>query len=116
MGPDAILDSIHATHLLFEEERLEAFRSRNTIRVTTTNAKKYAIVDAIQQSVKSIRRGDINLAALLSKELDGRQVERWIAKHLDDKALAALGEVTNTKIIRKAPRFVGILNCHLYIN
>lgn len=109
MGPNSVLNTIHTTHLHFDEERLEAYRSRNTIRVTTTNAKKYVIVDAIQQAVKCIRRDDINISAILPKNLSARQIDKFVETHFDDAALAALGQLTNTKITRPARTHVSTL-------
>ncbi|KUJ23624.1 uncharacterized protein LY89DRAFT_777338 [Mollisia scopiformis] len=108
MGQYSVLDSIRNTHLLFEEERFDVFRSRSAIRVTTTNAKKYAIIEAIQESVKGIRRGVINLAALLTKKLSGRQVDKFMDTYLDDTALTCLGEITSTKIVRSSGKLLQV--------
>jgi hypothetical protein len=109
VGPNSVLNTIHVTHLHFEEERLEAYRSRNTIRVTTTNAKKYAIVEAIQQAVKCIRKDDINISAVLPKDLSGGQIDKFVETHFDDAALAELGQLTGTKITRPSRNHVSTL-------
>ncbi|KAE8448750.1 hypothetical protein EG329_008965 [Mollisiaceae sp. DMI_Dod_QoI] len=101
-GRNSALDKIQSTHLLFQEEKLEAFRSRNTIRVTTIHAKKYAIVEAIQQSILGIRRGKIDILALLPRPVNhSRRLEKFMELHFDSSVLARLGDITSTKIARK---------------
>ncbi|CZR51415.1 uncharacterized protein PAC_01291 [Phialocephala subalpina] len=107
-GHNSILNTIHTTYLPNAEERLEVFRSRNTIRVTTTHAKKYAIVDAIQQAVDSIKRGTFNLNGLIPRGADSKKLEEFMETHFDDAALARLSEITNTKIVRTDPRHLSV--------
>lgn len=107
-GHNSVMNTIHTTYLPNAEERLEVFRSRNTIRVTTTHAKKYAIVDAIQQAVSGIQRRVINLNGLIPRDTDSKKLEAFMETYFDNATLARLAEITNTKIDRTNPKYLSV--------
>jgi len=114
------LSSIRAKHLFLEGENLEAFKSRDAIRVTTTHGKKDVVVRAVEEAAKGIQRRKLALGNLyptfLGPSIMPQKLKRWAKKNFDDDVLQELSRMTGTSITRKprhkvreSPSLVGML-------
>ncbi len=105
MGPFSVLSRIRTDHLILEGENLEAFTSRDIIRVTTTHAKKDLLVKAVEEAVKSVQKRKIALSSLYPASLGTPTVSKlrkWARKNFDDDLLQELSRMSGTSISRKA--------------
>ncbi|EKD14497.1 uncharacterized protein L3040_000024 [Drepanopeziza brunnea f. sp. 'multigermtubi'] len=103
LGNPSVLSEIHAAILHGEGEKLEAFRSRNVIRVTCPHVKKPFVVRDLDDALKRSRTATLSLASLIPvgpKKPTQRQVDRWIQKHFDATTLQSLSRLTNTSIVQ----------------
>ena len=98
------LGSIHETYLILENEKLEAFRSRNVLRVTTSHAKMDMVIQAVQQTLETIRIEKFDLGALAPSQLfidtKPTRIRNWAKTHFDAAALEVLSQLTKTSITK----------------
>ncbi|KAK2626446.1 hypothetical protein QTJ16_003621 [Diplocarpon rosae] len=113
VGRTSVLDNIQSSYLNGEGEKLEAFRSRKVVRVTSPHVKKPFIVQEFEEALKRSRREHLNLACLVppgDSKLTHRRVMRWMEKFFDSSTLQSLGELTNTSIV-EGHRGALIISC-----
>jgi len=102
--PSSLLSRIRTDHLILEGENLEAFTSRDVIRVTTTHAKKDLLVKAVEEAVRTVQKRKVALASLYPTSLvmpTSGNLRRWIRKNFDDDLLQELSRMSGTSISRK---------------
>jgi hypothetical protein len=100
-----VLSGIRAKHLILEGENLEAFPSRDVIRVTTTHGKKNLLVEAVEEAVKGVQKKRLALGSLYPTSLGTptvTQLRKWARKNFDDEVLQELSRMSGTSISRKA--------------
>jgi Mitochondrial inner-membrane-bound regulator len=98
------LSEISANHIAGELEKIEAFRSRGVIRITTGRVKADLIIQDVEQALKRIRRMRISLFDLAPLPENPKVAD----KRFDDATLLELSRLTNTDIVRQTQRNVWI--------
>jgi len=80
--------------------RIEGYRERHTLRITTTKAISESIVQEIERVLGSIRRVQINLGVLLPPGPGPRwqRLKNWSSTNYDAAMLNELGNLTKTDI------------------
>ncbi|KAB8294711.1 hypothetical protein EYC80_006673 [Monilinia laxa] len=99
------LDSVIKRYYLNEPERIEIYRPRQVLRVTSTREKSALIVAEIQDGIRSISRDGLQLKELCHP----RYRSNWESKTLTSGVLAKLGELTKTDIRRLTHREPSLL-------
>lgn len=102
------LSAVNVDHIVLDDEKLEIFRSRSVIRITTTNVKRNAIVEAFEKLLETIQVEHFPLGAFIpsnsvhirQKEL--RSLERSVDRHFDSRTLQELSELTHTSIVKQS--------------
>ena len=105
MEPSSLLSRIRNDHLILEGENLEAFTSRDVIRVTTTHAKKDLLVKAVEEAVRTVHKRKVALGSLYPTSLGpptANKLRRWARKNFDDDLLQELSRMSGTSLSRKA--------------
>lgn len=100
---------IAAEHIGGEDERIDGFRSRHTIRLTTTRQKSELIINEIEQTLGNIRREDVSLSDLMPPGHNWRQLQKWVDSHFNDSTIKDLSRMTNTEIQLLSKKRVYIL-------
>jgi hypothetical protein len=100
---------IAAEHIGGEDERIDGFRSRHTIRLTTTRQKSELIINEIEQTLGNIRREDVSLSDLMRPGHNWRQLQKWVDSHFNDSTIKDLSRMTNTEIQLLSKKRVYIL-------
>ncbi|KAA8569021.1 hypothetical protein EYC84_000694 [Monilinia fructicola] len=88
------LDSVIKRYYLNEPEKIEIYRPRQVLRITSTREKSALIVAEIQDGFRSIRRDELQLKELCHP----RYRSDWESRALTPGVLAKLGELTKTDI------------------
>jgi hypothetical protein len=104
VGSFSVLSGVRTKHLILEGENLEAFPSRNVIRVTTTHAKKGLLIEAVEEAVKGVRKKRLALGTLYPTFLGtptGTKLRDWVQKTFDDECLQELSRMSGTSISRE---------------
>ncbi|RAL63544.1 hypothetical protein DID88_003588 [Monilinia fructigena] len=99
------LDSVIKRYYLNEPERIEIYRPRQVLRVTSTREKSALIVAEIQDGIRSISRDELQLKELCHP----RYRSDWESRTLTPGVLAKLGELTKTDIRRLTHREPSLL-------
>lgn len=120
MGNPSALHNTHSALLQGEGEKLEAFRSRNVIRVSCTHIKKPFVVQDLKDSLKRSRSTILNLVNLMPgpgseplapKKPRPTSVKRWCQKHFDAATLQYLSRLTDTKMVQNS---IGVVSTGPY--
>jgi hypothetical protein len=106
---------IAAEHIGGEDERIDGFRSRHTIRLTTTRQKSELIINEIEQTLGNIRREDVSLSDLMRPGHNWRQLQKWVDSHFNDSTIKDLSRMTNTEIQLLSKKRVYILRQKFHI-
>ncbi|RFU30645.1 hypothetical protein B7463_g5681, partial [Scytalidium lignicola] len=98
-SPLAIISEEYITGDL---EKIEAFKSRGVIRITTTRQKSNIIIQKVEEKLQSIRNLEVSLENLVppAKRADAEQLKEWTNSNLDDVVLSELSRLTRTDIAR----------------
>lgn len=106
------VEALIQRYYLNEPEKIEVYRPRKVLRITSTREKSAFIVSEIENGVRSIIRKKIQLKELYNEHL----VRGWEARDITPSVLAKLGELTKTEIRRlHIPEpIVSSLHCHFY--
>jgi hypothetical protein len=116
-GQRSVLGSIAAVHIDGENERIDGFRSRHTIRITTTRPKSELIVHEIEQALKNVQQRTISLLDLKPPSIPRAYTPKfykWTDVHFDEETIQALGNITKTDIQVLPKRKVMYFNNTLY--
>ncbi|KAH8811406.1 mitochondrial inner-membrane-bound regulator-domain-containing protein [Xylogone sp. PMI_703] len=95
------LSVISEEYITDEQEKIEAFKSRGVIRITTTRQKADNIIEQLEEKLHSIQRLEVpfgNLVPAANKD-DTKQLEKWIRTNIED-VLPELSRLTRTDIAR----------------
>ncbi|POS84707.1 hypothetical protein EPUL_004115 [Erysiphe pulchra] len=111
-GKPLPLQSFYDNVLTIDGEGLEVFWSRNVIRITTTKARKYRIVQEIVKLVKRVKILNVSLGDLMSvfdvQHKNLQEDENWIRKIFHDQTLAELKRLTGVIIRRENNRQISL--------
>lgn len=111
VGPPSALDKICGEGLLFEQEKMEVFRSRNIVRVTTLQHKRRWITNQVKEALNSISRTTIDLRNITPLFDQGAS----ISHHINPPMLDELSRLTNCLISRTNETLVCRLFPRYYI-
>ena len=104
---DTPLALLHGEYLAHEDEAMEVFPSRGTIRITTMRHKMDIVISILARDLDSIKREPINLGTLFPKMAKGRDFMAWQDQNFNDDVLQELSQITNTEISRISKNTVG---------
>ncbi|KAI9644415.1 hypothetical protein NHQ30_007772 [Ciborinia camelliae] len=90
------IESVIKRYYLNEPERIEIFRPRQALRITSTREKSAFILAEIQDGIKSISREKFPLGVLCLPHYK----RGWESRTLTPRVLTKLGELTKTDIRR----------------
>lgn len=88
------IESLIKRYYLNEPEKIEIYRPRQVIRITSTREKSALIIAEIQDGVSSISRDEIQLKELCPSHL----LRGWKSRIVTPLVLTKLGELTKTDI------------------
>lgn len=96
------MNIISSKYITEPDERIDGFRSRCTLRITTSRAKSSLIAGEVEQTLQKIKRLKVDLYGLLTSTRGIRKTDqvKWLASHFDDATLAELSLITRTDIQR----------------
>jgi len=102
------LKSVSTNYISGKLEKIEVFRSRGVIRITSTRDKSAYIVQAIGEALRSVSRLKLPLEVLMppTEKSSHRQRRKWVSKQFNDEALAEIAQLTNTEITTTASGIV----------
>ncbi|KAJ8066727.1 hypothetical protein OCU04_004118 [Sclerotinia nivalis] len=90
------LESLIKRYYLNEPEKIEIYRPRQVLRITSSREKSALIIAEIQDGLRSISREEFQLKELCPPHL----LRGWEARTLTPEVLTKLGELTKTDIRR----------------
>jgi len=93
----SFIGNLSSKYITTAEERIEGFRSRNTIRIRTTLAKSLFIIQEIEYALSHIRRVRIDLGDLMP-DRKWPELKNWTEKHFNQKVIDELSALTKTDI------------------
>jgi hypothetical protein len=93
-----MLGLIASEYINGEDERIDGFRSKHTIRITATRQKSEVIISEIEQVVQNIRREDIYLGDLMQPGHNWQQLRKWADAQFNSTTIKHLSRMTNTEI------------------
>jgi hypothetical protein len=114
-GTSSPLAQISSRYITDDEDSIEGYRSRHTIRITTSRAKCDLIVADIRQTIDNIKRDTIDLLCLVPPPIGkgSSQVKKWISATFDNATIEELGHITRASIqntskhrVRKSPSVI----------
>jgi hypothetical protein len=97
-GSRPVLGLIAAEHIGGDDERIDGFRSRHAIRITTTRLKSEVIVNEIERTLKNIRREKIYMGDLMTPGYSWVQLRQWAEAQFNSSIIKDLSRMTNTEI------------------
>ncbi|CAD6445663.1 91f558a1-26b0-4797-8be9-77ac822c113d [Sclerotinia trifoliorum] len=90
------MEALIKRYYLNEPEKIEIYRPRQVLRITSSREKSALIIGEIQDGIRSISRDEFDLKELCPPHL----LRGWEARILTPEVLTKLGELTKTGIRR----------------